>query len=269
MTRLTFLLFSHMVAFTILAQDYFPMDINNTWTFEKLDTNGAIIGSNYMEFENNYTVNNLDVFLAVDNITDSTGTTIIKHQLYNDTVNNNDIYIIIEGIHQKFWQHNYTEGDKWAWFHDDSVAVQYLGSVSVPAGDFNDCYLITMGNYLGYVFAPNVGMIKVIQNGKEKFILTEFNTLVTDISILPLNISADFVVYPNPTDGVVNFDLESKDLVTIDVLNKYGTVIEKTNIVDQRISIDLSDYVDGVYFVNAIGNNKSKVQTIVKSSDKF
>ena len=77
-----------------------------------------------------------------------------------------------------------------------------------------------------------------------------------------------FNIYPNPTSGEVNLELNlnSQQNVTVRVMNATGELIqfvERNNVVQDKITIDLSTYSVGMYFVETtIGSDKvvSKIQ---------
>ncbi|MBD81620.1 MAG: hypothetical protein CL840_22060 [Crocinitomicaceae bacterium] len=87
-------------------------------------------------------------------------------------------------------------------------------------------------------------------------------------SIGYLDNTAVFNIFPNPTEGNVFVDLNlvAEENVRIKVLSSIGEVIktiEKDNVIQDRISIDLSSFAVGIYFVETtVGTEKviSKIQ---------
>ena len=86
--------------------------------------------------------------------------------------------------------------------------------------------------------------------------------------------NSDFKVFPNPTNGQVNFQYSSpnKDVLEYTVSNILGKVLfKKEQALEQGtniLQVDISAYPDGVYFLNVVGKNTSMrvSQKIVKSS---
>lgn len=91
---------------------------------------------------------------------------------------------------------------------------------------------------------------------------------ITTTSVSYLNNPAVFNIYPNPTDGnvFVDLNLNTEDDVKIRVLNSLGKVvqvIEKDNVIQDKIAIDLNDFSVGIYLVETtIGSEKivSRIQ---------
>ena len=70
----------------------------------------------------------------------------------------------------------------------------------------------------------------------------------------------DYVVYPNPTKGILNIQIKSNKFRDLNLFlsNAIGEKIynQKINLNDDsNISIDLSDFPSGIYFLNSITNN--------------
>jgi hypothetical protein len=96
----------------------------------------------------------------------------------------------------------------------------------------------------------------------------QLNVEVTTTSISYLNNPAVFNIYPNPTEGnvYVDLNLNTEDNVRIRVLNSLGKVvetIERDNVVQDKFTIDLSNYSVGIYLIETkIGSEKvvSRIQ---------
>ena len=82
---------------------------------------------------------------------------------------------------------------------------------------------------------------------------------------------ANFTVYPNPTNGVVNvqctMDNGQVETAEIHVLDAYGKLVNVVKVQpDETIQIDLSRYARGVYFVKAVADgNVLGVKKVVRS----
>jgi len=76
----------------------------------------------------------------------------------------------------------------------------------------------------------------------------------------------EVVVYPNPSKGIFNLDLKSQ-VKNITVVNTLGALIYEENINDSSIvttkTIDLSQYTNGVYFINVSDDNGSSCYKVV------
>ncbi|RLD83413.1 MAG: hypothetical protein DRJ10_03535 [Bacteroidetes bacterium] len=69
-------------------------------------------------------------------------------------------------------------------------------------------------------------------------------------------------IYPNPTDGILNFEFANNNIQKISVLNLSGkTIIERTNI-QTKENIDLQQFKAGIYII-VIQTNKEVIQKII------
>ncbi len=82
---------------------------------------------------------------------------------------------------------------------------------------------------------------------------------------------ANFTVYPNPTNGIVNVQCTMYNVqagsVEIHVLDAYGKLVNVVKVQpDETVQIDLSRYARGVYFVKAVADgNVLGVKKVVRS----
>ena len=82
---------------------------------------------------------------------------------------------------------------------------------------------------------------------------------------------ADFTVYPNPTNGVVNVQCTMYNVqvetAEIHVLDAYGKLVNVVRVQpNETVQIDLSRYARGVYFVKAVADgNVLGVKKVVRS----
>lgn len=75
------------------------------------------------------------------------------------------------------------------------------------------------------------------------------------------------IAYPNPTKGSITIDLKEKTTgsANIKVLDIYGKVIQSLSITDQTISVDLSNYKKGVYFLTILNKGISETHRVIKN----
>lgn len=80
------------------------------------------------------------------------------------------------------------------------------------------------------------------------------------------NKGPEVVVYPNPSKGIFNLDLKSQ-IKNITVVNTLGAIIYEENVNDSTTltnkTIDLSNYTNGVYFINVSDDNGSSSYKVV------
>ena len=73
------------------------------------------------------------------------------------------------------------------------------------------------------------------------------------------NDEADISVYPNPTNGIVNVELNPAfgSLASeIQLFDIYGRQLQVLTIKDERIQIDLTQYATGIYLVKLVQGDK-------------
>ena len=230
------------------AQDYFPMVVGNTWILNYLDSNGLVTSKDSTVITSNYKLNNLNVFL-LNHITDSS-----IDSLYTDNDNHNDIYIRMGGEWSKVWQHQYNAGQGWPFFID-SIRVEYLGKVTVPAGSFDSCYFVTFMPQTGWVFAPNIGIIRGVSFGTVTSELIRYKVTLDKSAGLNEIKDNSVGVYPNPSSDYISIaEIEnSLHLAIYDVTGKiYFT---QNNLSSPKQQINISSYPTGIYFGKMIMND--------------
>ena len=71
-------------------------------------------------------------------------------------------------------------------------------------------------------------------------------------------------IYPNPTNGIINFEFANNNIQQIIISDLTGkTIIEKVNI-QQNEMIDLSNFVSGIYIISIQTDNEIFTTKIVK-----
>ena len=90
----------------------------------------------------------------------------------------------------------------------------------------------------------------------DDIIITGINSTGIESIIFKDNIA----IYPNPTSDVIIIE-STDEMQTIDIFDIRGRRVYSVNIDDSRIAIDISDFNNGIYVVNVIYRNSSKVTT--------
>ena len=75
-----------------------------------------------------------------------------------------------------------------------------------------------------------------------------------------------FTVYPNPTKGVVNVELNPANCslsAEIQVFDIYGRQLQTMPVTEERTQVDLSGCAQGIYFLSLINNGKRSVSKVV------
>ena len=84
--------------------------------------------------------------------------------------------------------------------------------------------------------------------------LAPITIVVEDCSAIGENMSQSLELYPNPTNGVLNFN--GNTLVEdIQVIDNHGKIVFEVNLNSFKGSLDLSHLNRGIYFVKASSNS--------------
>lgn len=71
-------------------------------------------------------------------------------------------------------------------------------------------------------------------------------------------------IYPNPTNGLLTFNLSSTGNEKIQISNSLGQVLISFNAIESATSIDISNLPTGIYFATIILNNQTITKKIIK-----
>ena len=84
-----------------------------------------------------------------------------------------------------------------------------------------------------------------------------------DNSFTLKNEKSTFLIYPNPTSNIITIYSES-DFHTIEIVDLFGRVLHSQINSENNITIDVSKFCSGIYFIRIISNNSASVQKFVK-----
>ncbi|WP_333694269.1 T9SS type A sorting domain-containing protein [Flavobacterium sp.] len=159
--------------------------------------------------------------------------------------------------------------------YSNSGSLPALITQNVTAGT-NTCYAFTINDTEGdgiccdwglgyYRLLTNSGQI--IAEGGE-FGTTETVTFSTNLLSVGSNEAFGTVVlYPNPTSGLLNVHISNQieTPTTYTVYNMLGQVISTKKITSTEISLDTSNFSNGVYFIKLSNDNYSKTLEFIKN----
>jgi hypothetical protein len=66
-----------------------------------------------------------------------------------------------------------------------------------------------------------------------------------------------FSIYPNPTDGIFQFNATDNKILNVSIFDVQGRVLKSYNNPNQNSVFDVLGYTDGVYLVNVTLMNGS------------
>lgn len=86
-----------------------------------------------------------------------------------------------------------------------------------------------------------------------------------DIKELPMELVDEIKLYPNPTNGVLNIDLNYSSSGNIELYSLDGKLVfAKEYINENKINIDLSNNKSGIYFIRLLFNGETITKKIIK-----
>ncbi len=92
----------------------------------------------------------------------------------------------------------------------------------------------------------------------------DYAIIVNDANGLNQNDLFDFKMYPNPSNGTVNFELENNDVYKLNIYSLMGKKIVGYDKLKSSVSIDLNDLITGSYLVELIDSSGFRsVKTLV------
>jgi hypothetical protein len=71
-------------------------------------------------------------------------------------------------------------------------------------------------------------------------------------------------IYPNPTKGIININLNSKEITSYKLYNLQGAILKEGKTKDETLIIDMSNFTKGVYILKIIGQNFDDYKKIIK-----
>jgi len=77
--------------------------------------------------------------------------------------------------------------------------------------------------------------------------------------------SSLYKLYPNPVENTLNIDIKNLNISKIHIYNVSGITVYSSNKLNKNISIDVSNYIEGSYFIKiTTSDNKEIVQKFIK-----
>lgn len=75
--------------------------------------------------------------------------------------------------------------------------------------------------------------------------------------------SSSLSIFPNPTSGVVNININDKTIDKVEVVDALGNTVLSAEYDDNEVSIDLTKFGTGVYFVKVTSEDDTVVEKVV------
>lgn len=88
------------------------------------------------------------------------------------------------------------------------------------------------------------------------------NCLSQGMGLIDIEKDNKIKLYPNPTKGIVCFDIQEDGLFNINIYNSLGIIVDKQ--ITTSKTIDLSSYKAGLYFVQIQSREENYISIIIK-----
>lgn len=140
-----------------------------------------------------------------------------------------------------------------------------LYASDVTGTSFLNTYLITAGTtYTYYVKAKNAAGTLNNSNGT----LSVTATNCSGAKISEINLEKELITisfYPNPTDGILNLEINKTDVQNINymIIDVNGRIIKEANLEEER-TINLSQLPSATYYVRMVVDGQEFVKQIIK-----
>ena len=142
----------------------------------------------------------------------------------------------------------------------DPTATDDNCGIASVTNDFND--LTTLENAEFPIGLTTV--IWTITDNYDNFATCNFDVQVNAFVNIETLQQNGILIYPNPTNGILNFDFTDNNVQQIKISDLTGkTIIEKTEI-NQNEMIDLSSFESGIYIIKIQTDNEIFTTKIVK-----
>ena len=75
----------------------------------------------------------------------------------------------------------------------------------------------------------------------------------------------DFLLFPNPTNGILNiaFKTKNENPTTLEITNTLGQVILLKTLTNNNTQVNISDFVEGIYYITLKTDNKTTTQKLI------
>ena len=123
--------------------------------------------------------------------------------------------------------------------------------------------MVTLTPYLGNVV--NFRFRGITGNDWQSDIAIDDISVSGTVDVNEITLGNSFNVYPNPSNGVFNFDYKGDDVLSLKVVDVNGkTIYSNTVNSNDKGQIDLSRYSNGLYLLVLNGSNSVKTKKIFK-----
>lgn len=77
--------------------------------------------------------------------------------------------------------------------------------------------------------------------------------------------SANALVYPNPTSGTFNIEVENMETAAqVTIFNNFGQLMKTVQLTNQTTAISLEEFSNGTYYIQVLNGKNTTYQTIIK-----
>lgn len=145
------------------------------------------------------------------------------------------------------------------YYFDQPEGQELSHQLDLPS-NFNGKVSIEFTNYTG---SFNNGIVEE----HDANLFDNLNIEEIIVSAQDLNDPSDILILPNPSSGLF-FTKQKLEPTEITILNSYGQIVKTITPEDRKTTIDLSQYSNGIYFLNfKYENNIQQTKKLIKTSE--
>ncbi len=93
-----------------------------------------------------------------------------------------------------------------------------------------------------------IGPLRCFHNNSLDIKFVDYDCDYRIVSVPDENMAGNIVVTPNPTKGIINFTLPDSKLVTLDIYDESGRLLQESSI-NTKSQVNLSAYQNGIYIL--------------------
>jgi hypothetical protein len=110
------------------------------------------------------------------------------------------------------------------------------------------------------LFSINTSTIVSLAGTSTQTLVMRTKPLVTSVNENKA-VAFELGVYPNPSSTTVNFVTENAEAKQVVVYDITGKLVEKQNLTDGKLKLDVSNYNTGLYMYSVIGNTNQTLKS--------
>jgi|GEM_PF-5465584 len=244
------------------AQDYYPLAVNNKWTYDIYD-NGVFVRPSEIEITGMEEVSDSVTLFTMSTM--EPGYPDREWYLVEKTEEPDVVFISVlldtTPALLNYQHHSYTIGDTTKILLTDYEVIDHGNYTTMKGLSFDNCIrLESINRNLDLIIAPGVGLVaqwEVETPEINMLELVEFKTdmeLISDIQSLSSDI--EFSIFPNPTTDFLTVECQTEIAnAKLQIFDVNGMLVHNEQLTSRSI-IDITGFISGYYTLSVVSENK-------------